>query len=282
MKILRNLNEMNEASKELRKKNISIGFIPTMGALHEGHLSLIRQARRDNDRVIVSIFLNPAQFGPNEDLSRYPKPIKQDIALCRKEGVDILFHPRAKDMYPADFKTVVTVEALSDVLCGAFRPGHFKGVATVVTKLFNIVQPDFAYFGQKDIQQAVIIKQMARDLNLPVKIKSMPVVRDKNGLALSSRNAYLRGNERNAARLLFQSLCLAQGAIKAGVKDSALIIRKIKSLVAKNKKVKLEYAALVDANNLRPIKRISGKTVIALAVWIGKTRLIDNMVIDKK
>ncbi len=281
MKIIRDISEMNRVSENLRRKNISIGFVPTMGALHEGHLRLIRAARRDNRRVIVSIFLNPAQFGPREDLKRYPRPLGRDIALCRKEGVDMIFHPSSSDMYPAGFKTFVTVEGLSEVLCGRLRPGHFRGVATVVAKLFNIIRPDEAYFGQKDFQQAVIIQQMCRDLNIPVKLKVLGIVRDEDGLALSSRNAYLDRAQRLEARLLSRSLLLGKKLFRKGVRDPRRIIVKIKSFVAKGRLAKIEYAAIVDPKTLNPVKRVTEKSVLALAVRFGGTRLIDNTSMGK-
>ena len=210
MKIIHSINQMASVSKRLRADGQAIGFVPTMGALHEGHLSLMRKARKENDVVVVSIFVNPIQFGPQEDYRRYPRNLRQDARLCSKEGVGIIFYPQAKDIYPQGYKTYVDVEDLSKVLCGKFRPGHFSGVATVVTKLFNIVNPDIAYFGQKDAQQAIIIQRMAKDLNMPIKIKVMPTVREKDDLALSSRNAYLSKSERKDAAVLYQALNLAR------------------------------------------------------------------------
>jgi pantoate--beta-alanine ligase len=271
---------MQRLSKIIKLKGKTLGFVPTMGALHEGHLSLIRRARKETGFVVVSIFVNPIQFGQNEDLKKYPRNLKQDALLCRKEGADIIFYPDARDMYPKNFRTYVGVDGLSEVLCGRFRPGHFKGVTTVVAKLFNIVSPDIAYFGQKDAQQAIIIKKMVKDLDMPVTIKIMPTVRQKDGLALSSRNTYLNQNERKEAIVLYQALNLARSLIREGRSDTADIIRRMKRLINKKKTSRIQYASIVDLENLRPVDRIKGGVLIALAVWIGKTRLIDNIIIN--
>lgn len=280
MRTIHSIKQMAEVSKKLNLNGQTIGFVPTMGALHEGHLSLIRRAAKENDIVVVSIFVNPVQFGPKEDFKKYPRDLKKDAHLCQKEDVDIIFYPEAKDMYPDDYKTYVVVEKLSDVLCGKSRPGHFKGVATAVTKLFNIIQPDAAYFGQKDAQQAIIIKRMAEDLNIPVKIKVMPTVRNGNGLALSSRNIYLNERERRDALVLSQSLNSAKDLIKKGVKNADEIILRMRRLIKRKKTAQIDYVSIVDSESLKPVKKISGKYLIALAVWIGKTRLIDNIIIN--
>lgn len=282
MKVVRGIKQMAAAAKIIKAKGRTVGLVPTMGALHEAHLSLIRRARRENDSTVVSIFVNPAQFAPAEDFKRYPRDIKGDARLCKKEGVDILFYPGVKEMYPADYKTYVTVEGLSDYLCGRSRPGHFRGVATVVTKLFNIVAPDSAYFGQKDAQQAAIIKRLVRDLNLPVKIKVMPVIRDKDGLALSSRNIYLSGAERKEAAVLFSALKLAKGLVNKGLRDPRAVIRRVSGLIKTKKKARIDYVSVVDLENLEPVKKIKENCLIALAVWLGKTRLIDNITISGK
>lgn len=282
MKIISDPKQMYKISYGQKLKNKTIGFVPTMGALHEGHLRLIRKCRQENDITVVSIFVNPTQFGPEEDFKHYPRPIKNDISLCRREGVDFIFYPKAGLMYEEDFKTYVIIEGLSDRLCGRSRPGHFRAVATVVTKLFNIVQPDSAYFGQKDFQQAVIIKRMARDLNLPLRIRVMPIVRENSGLALSSRNLYLSKTEREDALVLFQSLNFAKDLIKNGIIQADAVILRMKQLILKKKSAKIDYIAIVDPDNLNPVQKISGKCLIALAVWIGRTRLIDNMVIRTK
>jgi pantoate--beta-alanine ligase len=281
MKILRKTSQMFAFSRQVKCKGRTLGFVPTMGALHEGHLSLIRRAARENDAVVVSIFVNPIQFGPKEDFKKYPRTFSHDARLCKREGVSAIFYPAIKELYPAGYKTYVTVEDLSIRLCGASRPGHFKGVATVVTKLFNIVNPDTAYFGQKDAQQAVIIKKMVLDLNMPVKIKVMPTLRDKDGLALSSRNVYLNKEEREDALVLSQALNLAKGLIKAGARDSSRIINSLRQLIQRKKSAQIDYISIVDSFNLRPIKRITNGCIIALAVRIGKTRLIDNIIISK-
>jgi len=278
MRVVRSIKQMLGISKEARTQGKSIGFVPTMGALHSGHLSLIRKARKENDFVAVSIFVNPAQFGPKEDLKKYPRNLKLDAKLCKKEGVDIIFYPSAKEIYPEGYKTYVKVEDLSKVLCGSSRPGHFRGVATVVTKLFNIVHPDIAYFGQKDAQQAIIIKKMVSDLNMPVKIKVMPTVREKDGLAMSSRNMYLNPRERKDAVVLSQALNLSGDLIKSGIRDSRKIINRMSRVIRSKRAAKIDYVSIVGLDNLKPVKKISGKCLIALAVWIGKTRLIDNII----
>ncbi len=279
MKIVRNIQKMQHISQALKRKGRTIGFIPTMGALHEGHLSLIRQARKENEFEVVSIFVNPAQFGPKEDFKRYPRPFKKDIYLCKKEKVNFIFYPRAQNIYPLGYRTYVTVEKLSVVLCGKSRPGHFRGVATVVTKLFNIVQPAIAYFGQKDAQQAVIIKKMVTDLNIPTKIKVMPIVREKDGLALSSRNGYLNQKQRKEALVLSRSLGLAKDLIKKGIRNSNYITNRMRQIIQKKKSARIEYICIIDSDNLKPVKKIYQNCLVALAVRIGKTRLIDNIVI---
>lgn len=279
MKVIRNIKEMAEVAKKHRQRRKSIGLVPTMGALHEGHLSLIRQARRENVFVVVSIFVNPAQFGPKEDLKSYPRPFKNDLASCLKEGVDIIFYPKARQMYPEGYKTYVEVKNLSGLLCAKSRPGHFKGVATIVTKFFNIVQPDSAYFGQKDAQQAVIIKKMVKDLNIPVKIQVLPTVREKSGLAMSSRNLYLKKEERGRATALYEALYKAKNLINLGSKDCQAIITQMKNIMIRRGVTRIDYISIVDMENLLPIKKIKGKVLIALAVWIGKTRLIDNTIV---
>jgi pantoate--beta-alanine ligase len=251
-----------------------------MGALHEGHLSLIRRARRDNRKVVVSIFVNPSQFGPKEDFHAYPRNFRRDAKMCKREGVDIIFAPDARQVYTHNYKTWIQVKDLSACLCGRFRPGHFRGVATVVAKLFNIVQPDTAYFGQKDAQQAIIIKRMVQDLNMPVKIRVVPTVREKGGLALSSRNAYLSPGHKEAALVLFRSLRLAKELIRKGERGANNIIRRMKQLISLKNAVRIEYISIVDPISLNPVKNIDGKCLIALAVFIGNTRLIDNIIIS--
>jgi len=279
MLIIRTVQKMQAYSKEMRRKGKRTGFVPTMGALHEGHLSLIRRARKDNDLVVVSIFVNPCQFGPREDFKKYPRNFKHDASLCKNERVDCIFYPAVQEMYPGNYKTFISVEGLSDALCGKSRPGHFRGVATVVAKLFNIIQPDNAYFGQKDAQQSVIIKKMAADLNMPVSIKVIPTVRDKDGLALSSRNRYLSVREKQDAKVLSQALKLARLLVDGGQRSAQRVAERMKQLIQKKKSLKIEYISLVDADNLVPLTRISGSCIIALAAKVGKTRLIDNLII---
>lgn len=282
MKIIKSPAEMYRVIEKNKLKGKTIGLVPTMGALHAGHLSLIKEARRQNDIVVVSIFVNPLQFGPKEDFKRYPRPINKDSLLCKKEGVDFIFYPHASQLYAKDFSSYVIVDKLSGILCGKYRPGHFTGVSTVVIKLFNIVNPDLAYFGQKDALQAAIIKRMALDLNIHVKIKIMPIVREKTGLALSSRNIYLNGREKTDALVLNESLNLAKSLINRGVRAPGEIINIMKQLIQKKDTAKIEYIDIVEINSLERIKKITGSCLIALALWIGKTRLIDNMIIKSK
>lgn len=279
MKVYRSVRSLAKKVFEIRKHNKTIGLVPTMGFLHDGHRSLIKKARQDTDCVIVSIFINPAQFGPKEDLKKYPKSLKKDLGFCEREGVDIVFAPEAEEMYPENYATYVNVGNITDALCGASRPGHFQGVATVVTKLFNITMPDIAYFGHKDAQQAIVIKKMAEDLNMSVNIKVMPTVREKDGLAMSSRNVYLSREERIQAQSIYKSLKLAKELFNNGEMDSWKIINKIKRVISKQPDARVEYIKVVDIRDLKDIKKISGKALMAIAVWIGKTRLIDNVVL---
>jgi pantoate--beta-alanine ligase len=279
MRIIRSPKQMFRISQELKSRGNTIGFVPTMGALHAGHLSLIRRAAKENDRVVVSIFVNPIQFGPREDFQRYPRNLKKDALLCGKEKVDFIFYPSARRMYPPGFKTYINVKELGDVLCGASRPGHFQGVATIVAKLFNIVMPDKAYFGQKDAQQATIIQRMVSDLDIPVEVKVLPIIREKDGLAMSSRNLYLSAGERRKAAVLYKALNKAKDLAAKGKSDSAAIIKEVKRLIAQKKPAKIDYISIVDLDNLRSLGRIKDKALLALAVWFGKTRLIDNAVL---
>lgn len=276
MKVIRSIKGIRETLNRQRKKGRVIGLVPTMGYLHEGHLSLIRRAREDTDIVVVSIFVNPTQFGQREDYKEYPRDLKMDSNLCRNEGVDYIFYPTVKSMYPKGFSTYVSVEGLTENLCGKFRPGHFRGVTTVVTKLFNIVKPDVAYFGQKDAQQAIVIKRMADDLNMGIKIKVMPIVRERDDLAMSSRNIYLSPDERKAASTIYRSLQLARDLVKLGKRDTRYIIREMMKMLS-SVATKIDYISVVDPETLKDVKKIEGKVLIALAIWIGKTRLIDNI-----
>ncbi|TAM39979.1 pantoate--beta-alanine ligase [bacterium] len=279
MKVFRSPEKLSIAINRIKQNKKRVGFVPTMGALHAGHLSLIKQAVKENNTVVVSIFVNPAQFGPQEDLKKYPRLLKMDLALCRQAGVDFIFLPENKIMYPRGYSTFVNVEGLSEVLCGSSRPGHFRGVATVVAKLFNIVRPDVLYLGQKDAQQAVIIARMIKDLNFPVKVKVLPTVRGNDGVALSSRNAYLSDKEREDAVVLSKALLLAQSLIDNGQRHADRIINRMKELISKKRSARIDYAAVVDLENLMPLKKIKPGCLIALAVKIGKTRLIDNIII---
>jgi len=282
MKIIKDVKEMFLTSQKEILNNKKIGFVPTMGALHDGHLSLIRQSKKDNDITIVSIFVNPTQFGPNEDFNKYPRTIEQDIELLEKENVDYLFLPNTKDMYSEGFETYVNLEKLPNHLCGLKRPGHFRGVATIVLKLFNIVRPHKSYFGQKDYQQYLIIKRMAEDLNCFVDIVMMPIVRESDGLAMSSRNRYLNQEQRKNATILFESLQLAKNEIKNGETNPKIIIEKMKNLILnKYLKAKIDYIEIVDLNTLEELHTIKESCLIALAVFIGEARLIDNIIINK-
>jgi pantoate--beta-alanine ligase len=279
MRIISGIKQMQKVSKRIRQKGQAVGFVPTMGALHAGHLSLIRKARKENDKVIVSIFVNPAQFGPKEDFKKYPRDLRADTQICRQAGVDIVFRPNLREMYPQDYRTYVNVGELSNLLCGKFRPGHFRGVATVVNKLFNIVRPEIAYFGQKDAQQAIIIQKMVKDLNMPLKIRIMPTVREENGLAMSSRNRYLTEQEKKDAAVLSQALNLARRLIRRGNRDPLDIIRKMRQLISRKNNISVQYIAIVDLKGLKPQGKIKDDVLIALAVFIGKTRLIDNIIV---
>lgn len=282
IKVFRTAKETKRFIKKERKKKRSIGFVPTMGYLHEGHLSLIREARKNNDLVVISIFVNPAQFGPKEDYKRYPRDFRRDKRLAERAGVDVIFYPSTKEMYPDGYHTSVEVTDITERLCGKSRPGHFKGVTTVVTKLFNIVQPDVAYFGQKDAQQAIVIRRMVEDLNMDLKIKVMPIIREPDGLAMSSRNVYLSKKERLDARVLYESLNLAKKLIRSGVDDTDKIKSRMKELINSKRKARIDYISIVDIQNLKEVKRIKKVTLIALAARFGKTRLIDNVIIRGK
>jgi pantoate--beta-alanine ligase len=264
-----------------RARGEIIGFVPTMGAMHKGHLSLIKAALRECQYVVVSIFVNPAQFGPTEDYKKYPRTLEEDKRLCGEAGVHLIFAPDAKQIYPPGFATYVTPEEfLAGRLCGKSRHRHFRGVDTVVLKLFNIVMPDAAYFGQKDYQQCVIIKQMVRDLNLSVNIKVMPTVRERDGLAMSSRNSYLSPEERKQAVCLYQSLEKAKELVQdESVTDAAKLKRAMRRIIMKNNLVRIDYAQIVHPQTLEPLKKVAGEAVAALAVFVGKTRLIDNIIL---
>ena len=279
MKLVDNIQRMSMLSKILKKEGKSIGFVPTMGYLHDGHMSLARAARQHTDVVVISIFVNPAQFGPGEDLEKYPKDLKRDEEMAGLAGADVLFCPSVSEMYPEGYATYVNVERLTETLCGRSRPAHFKGVATVVAKLFGIIKPDIAYFGQKDAQQAAVIKKMAEDLNMDVEIKVLPITREKDGLAMSSRNVYLSAAERKDAVCLKEALDKAERAVKDGERDPGVIINGMKELISSKPSARIDYIEMVDSKNLRPIAPLSGDVLIAMAVFIGNTRLIDNVIV---
>jgi pantoate--beta-alanine ligase len=261
-----------------KKAGKRVGFVPTMGALHEGHLSLIRRASKENDMVAVSIFVNPTQFGPKEDFKKYPRPFAKDARLAKSAGADIIFNPSAGEMYPSGYQTYVEVGKIAQGLCGASRPGHFHGVATIVNKLFNAVPADKAYFGQKDYQQVQVIKHMVRDLNIAVQVVTCPIIREQDGLAMSSRNQYLNTEERKSATCLYEALKVAKAMIKSKIKDAGKIKKEIRNIIESNLLATVDYIEIVNAETLQPVKKVKGKVVIALAVYTGKTRLIDNMV----
>src|SRR6266403_6279888 len=277
MEIIRTISWMKETVRQARAENHVVGLVPTMGALHEGHLSLIRRARVDCSRVYASIFLNPTQFGPNEDLSKYPRTFDRDVEQLADAGVDILFAPDAKEIYPSGFRSYVNVEGLSERLEGRSRHGHFRGVATVVLKLFEIVQAQFAYFGRKDAQQVRILQQMATDLNLNVEIVVCPIVREPDGLALSSRNSYLNPEERRAATALHRALTAAKAELAAGMRDSLRLQTVIRKILEAAALAAVDYAEIVDADTFEPVARIARPCYAVLAVFMGKTRLIDNL-----
>lgn len=276
MRVVEKVNDVRSLVKEWKAKGLKVGFVPTMGYLHEGHESLIRKASEENDRVVVSIFVNPIQFGPKEDLSTYPRDLDRDSKLCERSGADIIFHPENEEMYLKDFSTFVDISGLTAGLCGKSRPNHFRGVCTVVTKLFNIVSPDRAYFGEKDAQQLAVIKRMVRDLNIDIEIIGCPIVREKDGLAKSSRNTYLSIEERKAATILNKSLMLSKEKIQLGERNSEVIIEIIKEIINSEKLARVDYIEIVDSLSMERVERIEKSVLVAIAVFIGKTRLIDN------
>jgi pantoate--beta-alanine ligase len=277
MKIIKSIRQMGTWTEGQRRRRATIGFVPTMGALHEGHRSLMREARKRSDAVVVSIFVNPTQFGPNEDFTQYPRDAKGDTALCRRENVDALFMPTADAIYPEGHDTKILVGRISEVLEGAFRPGHFSGVATVVAKLFQMIRPDIAFFGQKDYQQTVVIRQLVRDLDFPVKIVVCPTVREYDGLAMSSRNRYLSAEEQKASRVLFKALQKGREQIQRGERDAAAVRDAMARLIQEQPLARIEYVAIVHPDTLKEVVQIEGQVVLLLGVWIGKTRLIDNL-----
>jgi pantoate--beta-alanine ligase len=282
MKLVKTIEEMRAFRSAMRTGGKRLGLVPTMGALHEGHLSLVRASRNKSDVIAVSIFVNPTQFGPQEDFAKYPRDLESDCALLEREQVDLVFAPSVEAMYPAGAVTWVTVEGMSDRLCGRSRPGHFRGVTTVVSKLFHILEPDAAFFGQKDAAQVAIIRRMVRDLNMPVSIEVCPIIRESDGLALSSRNAYLNPEERKSALVLYRSLQHALELFDRGERESAKLISAGKQEFAKEPAARLDYFEILDPDSLESTPVISKRALIAVAAFIGNTRLIDNTVVDPK
>lgn len=280
MKVTSCIKDVREAVKAWKKEGLTVGLVPTMGYLHEGHKSLIDKAVRENDRVVVSVFVNPIQFGPTEDLESYPRDIERDTALCSDAGASLVFNPSKEEMYFDDFCTSVNMTGLTENLCGKSRPIHFSGVCTVVSKLFNIVTPDRAYFGQKDAQQLAIIKRMVRDLSMDIEIVGCPIIREEDGLAKSSRNTYLSAEERKAALILSQSLKVGKSLIEAGERSSSKVIKAIEEKIAEEKLAKVDYVQVVDALTIKDVEEIKGTVLVAMAVYIGKTRLIDNFIYE--
>jgi pantoate--beta-alanine ligase len=280
MRLVYTIDEVRSEVRVARELGKTIGLVPTMGALHEGHLTLIRRAREQCGFVIVSVFVNPTQFGPSEDLARYPRSLEEDARKCEQAGVDILFAPSVEEMYPEGFDTWVEVKGITEVLEGKSRPGHFRGVTTVCAKLFNISQPNYAYFGMKDYQQLKVIQKMVRDLNMPLEIVQVETVREPDGLAMSSRNSYLSAEERQAALVISRSLMEARKAFTDGERNAKRIQELISNLIKVEPCVHIDYVAVVDPESLRPIQTIDRSAVVLVAAWIGNTRLIDNIVLD--
>ncbi len=279
MQIAYTIKEVREQVKAWKKEGLTVGLVPTMGYLHEGHASLIKKAVEDNDRVVTSIFVNPTQFAPTEDLESYPRDLEKDSRLCESLGVNLIFHPEPEEMYAPDFCTWVDMDVLSKTLCGKSRPIHFRGVCTVVSKLFNIVTPDRAYFGQKDAQQLAIIRRMVRDLNMDIEIVGCPIVREEDGLAKSSRNTYLNEEERKAALVLSQSIFLGQKMVRKGETDAAKIKAAMTEKIQSEPLARIDYVEIVDGLSMQPVDTVKSPTLAAIAVYIGKTRLIDNFIV---
>ena len=279
MKIVETIEEVRKQVKEWKKQGLSVGLVPTMGYLHKGHQSLMEAAGKENDKVVVSIFVNPMQFGPAEDLAEYPRDLDHDAKVCEKAGVDLIFHPEPEEMYAPDFCSFVDMTGLTEGLCGKTRPIHFRGVCTVVNKLFNIVQPDRAYFGQKDGQQLAVVRRMVRDLNMDIEIIGCPIVREEDGLAKSSRNTYLSQEERKAALILSKTIRLGEEMAKTE-KDAQKVIEAMKKNIETEPLAKIDYVEAVDAVSMEPVKTLDGECMLAMAVYIGKTRLIDNTLLN--
>jgi pantoate--beta-alanine ligase len=282
MEVIATVKEMQRRSEQLRQEGRAIAFVPTMGYLHEGHLALMREGKDRGDALIISIFVNPTQFGPEEDYERYPRDMQQDLKLAQKVGVDIVFTPSAHEMYPDGFQTYVEAERVTQNLCGISRPGHFRGVTTVVAKLFNIVKPHLALFGQKDYQQLVTIKRMVEDLNMDIEVIGIPTVRERDGLAMSSRNTYLSPKKRKEAARLYRALRKGEDLFRQGEKNTASILTTVRGIIEEAKPTAIDYIKICDAHTLEDIEEIKGEAIIALAVQIGKTRLIDNLILKEE
>lgn len=279
MKIVETIKEVREQVRAWRKEGLTVGLVPTMGYLHEGHKSLIDRAVAENDRVVVSVFVNPMQFGPSEDLESYPRDMERDAALCEQAGAALIFHPQPEEMYPKDFSSYVDMNTLTGGLCGKSRPIHFRGVCTVVAKLFHIVEPDKAYFGQKDAQQLAVIRHMVNDLSFGIEIVGCPIIREEDGLAKSSRNTYLSEEERKAALILSQSLKEGKKCVEKGEKSGANLKKLIADKIQTEPLAKIDYVEVVNWNTLEPVEQIEKPVLVAIAVYIGKTRLIDNFIL---
>ncbi len=277
MQIIGSIQKMRKWVKTEKAEGKKVGFVPTMGYLHEGHLSLLRQAREECDRVVISVFVNPAQFGPNEDLERYPRDTERDESLAKDIGVDIIFYPSVSDMYSKGYSTYVSTDGLDSILEGASRHGHFKGVSTIVTKLFNIIPADIAYFGQKDAQQAATIQRMVKDLNMDIEIKILPTIREPDGVAMSSRNTLLSPEERKDAQGLYRALQMARDMVKENMVKTDEIISKMERMISSKKHMKIDYIKIVDPVTFEELSKVTGEALAVVAVWVGKTRLIDNM-----
>lgn len=281
MKVVKTIAEVREQVKAWKAEGLRVGLVPTMGFLHEGHQSLIIKAVEENDRVVVSDFVNPTQFGPKEDLASYPRDIEHDAKLCEEAGADLIFHPEPEEMYAQDYCTFVDMDGLTKGLCGKTRPTHFRGVCSVVAKLFNIVTPDSAYFGQKDAQQLAVIRRMVRDLNFDIRIVACPIIREEDGLAKSSRNTYLNAEERAAAVVLSRALNQGKALIESGEQSAAKVKDVIMEELCKEPLARVDYVEVVDADSIEPIKELKGNVLVAIAVYIGKTRLIDNFIVEE-
>ena len=280
VEVIRTVSEMHRAADAIRLEGLRIGLVPTMGYLHEGHLSLVHRALKETDRVVVSIFVNPKQFGPQEDLAAYPRDLDRDLALIAEAGAQVAYVPEVSEMYPKGYATYVDVDELADGLCGRSRPGHFRGVTTIVTKLFAAVKPHVAVFGQKDAQQALILKRLARDLNLDVDVVMAPTAREPDGLAKSSRNVYLSAQEREQAPVLYQALEMAGAMVADGERRAAVVLGAVRDLIGARSQAEIDYVEAVDTDRLAPVEALSGPVLLALAAKFGKARLIDNVILD--